>query len=298
MKTWLAAWGLEEFVHLGQFVQSGVRIVLMLALSWIAWRVCARLIGVVRLRLLARSAAPDDIKRIQTMTRVSRYVIGVIMTLITAMVILGELGISIAPLLATAGVAGIALGFGVQSLVKDYFTGFALLVENQVRQGDVIETGGKSGTVEEVTLRYIRLRDYDGVVHFIPNSLVTTVSNSTMGFAYAVLKVGIAYDADIDLAFRLMSEAVETLRQDPEYGPKILEPIDIAGVDDLAESSVNLKARVKTLPQEQWKVRRELLRRIKAAFDAHGIEIPFPHMTVYPGEAPAQASFPVKVVND
>jgi small conductance mechanosensitive channel len=119
-----------------------------------------------------------------------------------------------------------------------------------------------------------------------------------MGHGYAVLKVGVAYDADIDLALRLMREAVEALRQDPEYGPKILEEIEIAGVDELAESSVNLKARVKTVPQEQWKVRRELLRRIKGAFDANGIEIPFPHVTVYPGGAPAGASFPVKVVND
>ena len=140
---------------------------------------------------------------------------------------------------------------------------------------------GKTGVVEEVTLRYVRLRDYDGVVHFIPNSLVTTVSNSTMGFGYAVLKVGIAYDSDIELALRLMGEAVEALRRDPDFGPKSLYPIEIAGVDDLAESSVNLKARVKTLPQEQWKVRRELLRRIKAVFDAHGIEIPFPQRDLH-----------------
>ena len=297
MKSLLNAWGLDGVPYLERTLQAAFRITVMLLLSWLAWRVATRLIGLVRLRLLTRSAAPDDIKRIQTMTQVSRYAVGVIVTLVTGMVILGELGISIAPLLATAGVAGIALGFGVQSLVKDYFTGFALLIENQLRQGDVVETGGKSGVVEEVTLRYIRLRDDDGVVHFIPNSLVTTVSNRTMGFGYAVMRIGVAYHANIDQAFQLMKDECSAMRADAAFGPHILEDIDIAGVDELGDSAVTLKARIKTVPQEQWRIRREFLRRIKASFDQNGIEIPFPHMTVYQGSAPARGGLAAKAGN-
>jgi moderate conductance mechanosensitive channel len=230
------------------------------------------------------------------MTQVFRYAVGVTVIIITAMLVLAELGISVAPLLATAGVAGIALGFGVQSLVKDYFTGFALLFENQVRQGDVIEAGGKSGLVEEVTLRYIRLRDYAGVVHFIPNGLVSTVSNSSMGFAYAVIGIGVAYHSDLDRAFAVMREQASALRADSKFGPAILQDIEIAGVDNLAESAVNLKARIKTLPLEQWNVRCEYLKRIKQAFEAQGIEIPFPHLTVYAGSAASRAAFPVQVL--
>jgi small conductance mechanosensitive channel len=271
------------------------RVALVLVLAWLVWRAAARVIGVARQRLMTRKPAPDDVKRIQTMTQVFRYAVGVLVAVVTIMIVLGELGISIAPLLATAGVAGIAIGFGVQSLDKDYFTGFALLIENQVRQGDVIETAGKGGLVEEVTLRYIRLRDYDGTVHFIPNSLVTTVSNKTMGFGYARIEVGVAYHADLEQAFALMRSTSAALRADATFGPRILEDIEIAGVEELGESSVTLRARLKTLPLEQWNVRREFLRRLKAAFDQNGIEIPFPHLTVYAGAAGAPGGFPVRL---
>jgi small-conductance mechanosensitive channel len=293
MKALLTSWGLQDMAYVADFVELGWRILLILLLAWLLWHAASRLIGLSRLRLLARRAAADDLKRIQTMTQVFRYAVGVLITIVTVMLVLGELGISIAPLLATAGVAGVALGFGVQSLVKDYFTGFALLIENQVRQGDVIETAGKAGMVEEVTLRYIRLRDYEGVVHFIPNSLVSTVSNKTMGFGYAVILVGVAYHADIDKALRIIGEQAAALRADPVFGPLIMDDVEIAGVEELGESAVTLKARLRTMPLEQWKVRRECLRRIKQAFDAQGIEIPFPHLTVYAGTAPGRASFPV-----
>jgi small-conductance mechanosensitive channel len=295
MRMLLNKWGLDQVPYLVDLIDAGWRILLVLLLAWLLWHVASRLIGLARLRLTVRAAGPDDTKRIQTMTQVFRYAVGVVLSIVTAMLVLGELGISIAPLLATAGVAGVALGFGVQSLVKDYFTGFALLFENQVRQGDVVEAGGKTGMVEEVTLRYIRLRDYDGVVHFVPNGLVSTVSNMTMGFAYAVIEIGVSYFADIDEAFRIMREQTVELRADPAFGPKILEDMEIAGVESLSESSVMLKARIKTVPLEQWSVRREYLRRLKGAFDAHGIEIPFPHLTLYPGSAPSRTGFPVQV---
>lgn len=285
MKTLLSRWVGEEGPYLAELIDVGWRIALVLALAWFIWMVAARLITLARLRLAVRASTEDDTKRIHTMTRVFRYAVGVTIIIVTSMLVLSELGISVAPLLATAGVAGVALGFGVQSLVKDYFTGFALLFESQVRQGDLIEAGGKSGVVEEVTLRYIRLRDYAGVVHFVPNSLVSTVSNSSMGHGYAVLDIGIAYECDPDRAIEIMREQARALRADPELGPKIIEDIEVAGVDALEDSAVKIKARIKTVPMEQWKVRREMLRRLKAAYEAEGIEIPYPHLTVHAHEA-------------
>ena len=198
--------------------------------------------------------------------------------------ILGELGISIAPILGAAGVAGLAIGFGAQSLVKDFFTGFFLLLENQMRQGDVVEAGGKAGVVEEITLRYVRMRDYDGNVHFVPNGNITTVTNMTRDFAYAVIDVGIAYRENIDQALDVMRQVGAELRADSEFALKIREDLEIAGVNKWADSAVILRSRFKVAPIEQWGVRREYLRRLKSAFDHAGIEIPFPHLTLYPGQ--------------
>ena len=185
---------------------------------------------------------------------------------------------------------GVAVGFGAQSLVKDYFTGFFLLLENQMRQGDVIEAGGHGGVVEEITLRYVRMRDYDGNVHFVPNGTITTVTNKTRGFAYSVIDVGIAYRENIDEALAIMRQVGSELRADPDMALKILEELEIAGVNELGDSAVVLRCRFKTAPIEQWGIRREYLRRIKIAFDAAGVEIPFPHVTVYPGQLKDGAS--------
>lgn len=286
---------LERYPSLLAGAQAAWRIVLVLLLAWLGWTICSRLIALARARLTARAADPENVKQIATMTQVFRYTAGVAITIVAVMLVLGVLGISIAPLIATAGIAGIAIGFGVQSLVKDYFTGFVLLFENQIRHGDVIEAGGKTGLVEEVTLRYVRLRDYDGVVHFIPNGVISTVSNKTLGYAYAVIDLGIAYRSDIDRAIEIMRRQAKELRADAGFGPDILEDIEVAGVEKWADSAVMLKARIKTLPLEQWNVRREYLKRLKGAFEAGGIEIPFPHLTVYAGDAPGRAAFAVEL---
>jgi small-conductance mechanosensitive channel len=167
--------------------------------------------------------------------------------------------------------------------VKDYFTGFFILLENQLTSGDVVEIAGKAGLVEDVTLRFVRLRDYGGNVHFIPNNLITTVTNMSRGFAQAVIDVGIAYREDTDQAFEAMRAVGREMRADAVLAPKILDDLEIAGVDQLADSAVVLRCRFKVAPLEQWGVRREFLRRVKKAFDARGIEIPFPHLTVYAG---------------
>lgn len=264
--------------------QGGLRITAILIAAWVIHHIVGRLIATARDQIAARVDDAEQSRRIATLVRVARYVTTVAIVLMTGMAVLNTMGISIAPFLAAAGVAGIAVGFGAQSLVKDYFTGIVMLVEDQVRVGDVAELGGKSGVVEAITLRYIRLRDYEGSVHYVPNGTISTVTNRSRGFAFAVVDIGIAYRESIDEAFDVMREVARELRADPEFAVHIVDDLEIAGVNDWADSAVILRARLKTVPLEQWRVRRAYLKRLKDAFDRHGIEIPFPHLTVYAGQ--------------
>jgi small conductance mechanosensitive channel len=226
---------------------------------------------------------PEESKRVDTLARVFRYIATIVITVIAMIQILNEVGISIAPVLAAAGVVGVAIGFGAQSLVKDYFTGFVLLLENQVRQGDVVEVGSKSGFVEEVTLRYIKMRDYAGNVHYVPNGTITTVTNMSREFAFAVIDVAVAYRENIEQVMEIMETVGSTLREDEACKLKILDGMEMAGVDQLADSGVMIRCRFKVVPLAQWSIKREYFKRLKAAFDQKGIEIPFPHLTIYPG---------------
>jgi small conductance mechanosensitive channel len=183
------------------------------------------------------------------------------------MLTLSVFGISITPILATAGVAGIAIGFGAQSLVKDFFTGLFLLMENQVSEGDVIEAAGKSGYVERVTLRHIRIRDYDGSVHFIPNGMITMVTNRSREYAYAVMDINVPRAMDVDQVFALMRKIGDDMRNDTVFGPAIVDAVDIAGVEKLDEATIGLRCRIKVLPARQWRIRTEFLRRMKYALD-------------------------------
>ena len=276
---------LATFPEIDGAALVGLRIAVILVVAWIAVAVLHRLIRLFRERISARMSDAEAVKRATTLGRVIRYLATVLVTLIAGMLILSEVGISVAPILGAAGVVGIAVGFGAQSLVKDYFTGFFILLENQIRQGDVVTIADIGGLVEEVTLRFVRLRDYDGNVHYVPNGLITTVTNRSRGFAHAVIDVGIGYGEDIDEAFAVMRTVAEELKADPQFGPKILADLDIAGVDNWGDSAIMLRCRFKVAPLEQWAVRREYLRRLKKAFDAAGIEIPFPHRTIYFGDA-------------
>lgn len=261
-----------------------LHVILILALSWLALRVVRQALVRLHTHLQTGLEDPERIKRLNTLEQVFRYVSGVFVVLVAGMLVLAELGISIAPILAAAGVLGIAVGFGAQSLVKDYFNGLFLLLENQVRQGDVVEVADKRGVVEEMTLRYIRLRDNEGSVHYVPNGAISTVTNRSRGFAYAVIEVGVAYREDIDAVFAVIREAGAAMRMDPELADKIEEDVEISGVDRWAESSVVVRCRFKVKPLEQWTVRRAFLYRLKKAFDAADIEIPYPHLTVYAGQ--------------
>jgi small-conductance mechanosensitive channel len=258
-----------------------VRIVVILLVAWLLQAVAARLIRIFR-SYVARRTGADEVSRVETLARVFRYTATIVITIVAGTLVLDALGISVAPILATAGVAGVAIGFGAQSLIKDYFAGFFLLLEDQVREGDVVEVAGKSGLVEEVTLRYVRLRDFDGHVHFVPNGEIKTVTNRTRGFANAVIEIGVGYREDPDRALAVMREVGEALRADPAWRERLLEPIELIGVERWADSAVILRARIKVLPPiEQWNVRREYLKRLKKAFDEHGIEIPFPQLTIH-----------------
>lgn len=262
---------------------AGFRVSLILAVAWIIVYVLNRVIRAFRERITSRLDDGEAQKRATTLARVFRYIATVVVSLIAAMLVLGELGVSVAPILGAAGVVGIAVGFGAQSLVKDYFTGFFLLLENQLRQGDVVRVADRAGLVEEVTLRYVRLRDYDGHVHFVPHNLITSVTNMSRGYAHAVVDVGIAYRENIDEALAVMRIVGEQLCKDAAFASRIREPVEMVGVEKWADSAIILRCRFKVAPLEQWNVRREYLRRLKLAFNAHGIEIPFPHLTVYAG---------------
>jgi len=288
---------LKEISYWSEVARIPIRIGIILVISWIMLSLSQKLIPVLRKQLQERTDDPEQLKRLETLGRVFRYIAAVLITLISGMLVLAELGVSIAPILASAGVIGIAIGFGAQSLIKDYFNGFFLLLEDQIRQGDVVEVADKGGLVEEVTLRYIRLRDYEGNVHFIPNGVITTVTNRSRSFAYAVINIGIAYRENVEEVFEVMREVAAGMRQDETLGPLILEDIDIAGVDAWADSAVVIRCRFKVQALQQWTVRRAFLLRMKKEFDRRGIEIPFPHLTLYPGQARDGSAPPLHILN-
>ncbi|MBM3380012.1 MAG: mechanosensitive ion channel family protein [Betaproteobacteria bacterium] len=268
---WILAWFSANASH-------AARIALVLVVALLLLRAIRVLVPRIREHLASRQESIEDAKRIQTLMRVAHYLLSLSTLGVATLLVMGEIGISLAPILGAAGIVGIAVGFGAQTLVKDYVGGLLLLVENQIRVGDMIEVSGKTGIVEEVSLRFIRLRDYGGNVHFIPNGTITVITNSSLGFAYAVLDISITYGSDIDTAMNIMRKVDEDLRADPEHAPRILGALEIAGVDQWADSSLVIRGRIQVKPLEQWNVRREYLKRLKAAFDAGGLEIPLPRM--------------------
>lgn len=269
---------------MGGAAASLTRITFIILGAWLLVTVLQRTVRTLRDRIAARMDDAESAKRAETLSRVFRYLVAVVVSLIAGMLVLAELGVSVAPILGAAGVVGLAVGFGAQSLVKDFFTGFFLLLENQIRQGDVVQLGDHSGVVEGINLRFVQLRDYDGNVHYVPNGHITTVINMTRGFSHAVMDIGVAYRENVDDVMAVMREVASQMRDHPEFQPRITDDLEIAGVNSWGDSAVVIRCRFRTLPMEQWGVRREYLRRLKAAFDAKGIEIPYPHLTVYAGQ--------------
>jgi small conductance mechanosensitive channel len=201
------------------------------------------------------------------------------------MMTVSEFGVNVAPLLAGAGVAGLAVGFGAQNLVRDVISGLFILLENQIRVNDVAIINGTGGLVEEINLRTTVLRSLDGIVHVFPNGAITTLSNVTREYSCYVFDIGVAYKEDTDRVVQLLKEVGDELKQDEACGPEMIEPVEIFGVDKFADSAVVIKGKLKTMPSKQWMVGREFNRRVKKRFDEEGIEIPFPHQSLYFGEA-------------
>ena len=227
----------------------------------------------------------EEEKRLATITGLLSMLLTTAIMAIAVLIVLREFGLDITPILTGAGIVGLAVGFGAQNLVRDIITGFFMILENQVRVGDVAIINGKGGVVQEMRLRTVVLRSLDGTVHVIPNGVINELSNMTKDFSYAVLDIGVAYKEDTDQVVEVLKEVAAELRRDADYSGMFLEDLQVLGVDAFADSAVIIKVRIKTVPIQQWTVAREFRRRLKKAFDAKGIEIPFPHMSLYFGEA-------------
>ena len=280
---------------MGVLLTKGFRVVLVVTTFFVLLHLVRLLSGKMRGVLEGLTPTIEQKKRAQTLDGIVRAVSTSLVVLIMTMFILRELGIDMTPIIATAGIGGLAIGFGAQSLVKDVISGFFILLEDQIRVGDVVSAGGKGGYVESVGLRIITLRDFDGSVHIVPNGCITTVTNMTKDFSYYLMDIGVSYKEDVDEVMAVLKDVGKNLREDPVYAPDILDDIEVVGVDNFADSAVIIKVRIKTLPIKQWYVGRELRRRIKKTFDARGIEIPFPHVTLFMGGPKKGVSAPLYI---
>ncbi len=296
----LKAWGVASFAWLasqpGQIlVKTLLTIGGILLLALVAWEAANAYIESYLDAKTDDGAAQLYSARTRTLMSVIRKALMIVLIAVTSLMILSELGVNIGPLLAGAGVLGLAIGFGSQKLVQDVITGVFILLEDQISEGDVVNVGGKGGLVEAVSLRTLRLRDLSGTVHTIPYSAIDSVSNLTKEFSFYVFEVGIAYRENVDEVMEVLRQIGADLQQDAEYGPKILEPLEVLGVDAFADSAVVIKARIKTIPIKQWWVGREFNRRMKKKFDELEIEIPFPHQTLYFGVDKNQTAPPANI---
>jgi small conductance mechanosensitive channel len=227
------------------------------------------------------AAATRRVQRAKTMGDLLKSVITGVLVAIFGTMILSQVGVNIAPIIASAGIIGIALGFGAQSLVKDFLSGVFMIFEDQYGVGDVIDVGEATGTVEAVSLRVTRLRALDGTVWYVPNGEILRVGNKSQNWSRAVVDIGVGYDEDLARAKRVLAEVAHDLWEDEDYRNVIIEEPEVTGVEALAADAITLRVLVKTAPMEQWAVARELRQRVKARFDHEGIEIPFPQRVVW-----------------
>jgi small conductance mechanosensitive channel len=282
---------LPQFVDVGvEFAKVSLRILLIVVAAYIGIRLLRLALNraeaiLVRAGMASETVPGAAMMRVRTLMSVLWTIAVGLIWFVAVLTVLGQMGINIAPILASAGVVGLAVGFGAQNLVKDLVSGFFLILENQVRVGDIAVINGTGGLVEAITFRTIVLRDLSGVVHVFPNGTINTLANMTKDWSAYVLDIGVAYKEDTDHVIDVMRKVAEEMRAESTYGAAMLEPIEIFGVDAFADSAVTIKARFKTRPLQQHLVGREYRRRLKKAFDAEGIEIPFPHRTLTMGQA-------------
>jgi len=283
LKEWLSSIDLKTIAKI--ILNVGIVIIL----TWIALKIVKNFLIRFEQKMINKSAKEgepptESEKRINTVTRLLNQAIILAVLLISLMVILKQIGIEIGPILAGAGIVGLAVGFGAQNLVRDIIAGFFIILENQIRVGDVAIINGTGGLVEKIKFRTIVLRDLGGIVHVFPNGTITTLSNVTNEWSAYVFDIGVAYKENTDHVIEIMQEVGTNMKKDEKFMQLMLDEPEIFGVDKFDDSAVIIKGRIKTKPIKQWVVGREYLRRIKLAFDENNIEIPFPHRSVYFGE--------------
>lgn len=271
-----------------------IRIPAIIIAALIAARYTGRIVKKVKLAVIQGLRRTDTVaplpefeinKRADTIAGIVSKSVIVLVWVIAGLMLLEELGFDPKPFLAGAGIVGVAVGFGSQNLVRDVISGLFMILENQIRVGDVAILNGTGGLVEAMHLRTTVLRGVDGTVHVFPNGTITSLSNMTREFSYYVFDLGVAYKEDVDRVMTVLKEIGSEMLADEKYKGLILEPMEVLGVDSFGDSAVMIKARIKTIPLQQWTVGREMNRRIKKRFDEEGIEIPFPHRTFYFGES-------------
>lgn len=279
----------------GLWLAQGIRVALILLGGGLAYAVLRVLRRRVEGMAVEGEVAPDEeLQRRKTLGTVFTTAGILVIATVTLMMVLSELGIDLGPLLATAGVAGLAIGFGAQTLVKDFIGGIFILIEDQYSMGDVVDVAGVGGVVEQVNLRTTVLRDLQGVVHVVPNGEIRVVSNKTKEWSRAVLEIGVAYHEDPDRVIAILGEVAKETYEDPVFGALLLEEPVVPGVERFEDSSIVIRMMAKTVPLKQWDVAREIRRRIKHKFVEEGVEIPFPQRVVWTHhvEGPSAAPSP------
>jgi small-conductance mechanosensitive channel len=282
-------------IWLSNLLLTSLRIVIIIVLAYFLIKLTKLITRGLR-RLITAKIPTDNQeveRRTKTLGSVTESILKITIIIVAAMMIMKELGLDIRPLIAAAGIGAVAIGFGAQSLIKDFFSGFFIILENQFRLGDIVNIGSVTGEVIAINLRTTVLRDLEGKVHIIPNGEITMVSNLTREWARCILDIGVAYKEKVDYVIEELKKILSDAAADPDLRALFLDPPDVLGVQELGDSSVNIRVWVKTQPGMQWAVSRELRRRIKNRFDEVGIEIPFPHQTLYLGQ---DVVFPIKNV--
>ena len=259
--------------------QTLLNIFIIIFIGFFGWKTLSTIIK-KKLDSLDDSKDEAQTQRVNTLFRILKNFVSIAILIVVIMLVLSELGIQIGPLIAAAGVVGLAVGFGAQTLVKDIITGLFIILEGQITIGDIVEVAGHSGRVEAITIRTVRLRDINGHLHVVPFSEVTTVKNITQDQDYHSFEIGVSYNEDVDHVIETIEKVGKDLQKDKNFTSKINGEIEVFGLDKFEDSAIIIKGRIPTIHKQQWAVRREFNRRIKIAFDKSGIEKPFPQTTI------------------
>lgn len=268
------------------FISILILILLLIVTLRVSTALINRLKGVLLKRMVYREEEPDmeAEKRLNTLMGVLRKIISVVVWTIFIMIFLEKININIIPILSAAGIVGLAVGFGAQELVRDFISGFFILLEDGIRAGDVVTLNGTTGTVEKMELRTITLRDSMGVVHIFQNGKVNTISNMTKGWSAVRFDIGVAYKENLAKVMEVMQQVGDEMYAEDEYKTNMLASVEVSGLNNFGDSALEIRARIRTRPGKQWGIGREYRKRLKEAFDKHNIEIPFPHQTIYWGD--------------